>query len=136
MLKSTLIALTMLTTVPAFAGEPSHNGPPGPPGKTGPQGPAGPQGPMGLPGMDGQQGIPGMPGVAGAQGPQGVPGLDARNGAALAAAMSMPVWLERQENFAVSGGFGFDQYTPAFGGAAVDTQYGTWAGKVGGRVGW
>ena len=80
-----------------------------------------------------------------------MPGLDARNGAALAAAMSMPVWLERHENFAVSGGVGFDQYTPAFGvtvvgrinqnwsafgGAAVDTQYGTWAGKVGGRVGW
>lgn len=95
-----------------------------------------------------------MPGVAGMQGPQGVPGLNGNNGfqsGALAAAMSMPVWLERQENFAVAGGFGFDQYTPAFGvtvvgrinqhwsafgGAAVDTQYGTWAGKVGGRVGW
>lgn len=139
----------------ALAADPQHGGGGGGQGPAGPQGPQGPQGLPGLPGAQGEQGPQGIPGLGlqGPQGQQGYNGLNGRDGfnGALAAALSMPVWLESHENFAISGGFGFDQYSPAFGvtgvmrldhhwsafaGAAVDTTYGTWAGKVGGRVGW
>ena len=69
---------------------------------------------------------------------------------AIGAALSLPVWLEKQENFAISGGVGFsDDGTTALGmtgimcleknvsgfaGIATDGE--NWAGKAGVRVGW
>jgi hypothetical protein len=89
-------------------------------------------------------------GKDGAQGPAGKD-FDQGKANALGAALSMPVWLETQEKFAISGGIGFsddgdaaagisgvrrlDKNTAAFGGVAVGED-GRWAGKAGVRVGW
>ena len=72
--------------------------------------------------------------------------------AALAAALSTPVWLEAGEQFAISGGLGFsdgatalgatgllrlDKNWSAFAGGAFSTDNSSfWSGKVGARVGW
>ncbi len=72
--------------------------------------------------------------------------------AALAGALSTPVWLEPGENFAISGGLGFGDDATAvgatgvlrlgknlsgFAGGAFSTDNSdVWAGKVGLRVGW
>jgi hypothetical protein len=78
---------------------------------------------------------------------------DATNdAAALAAALSTPIWLEAGEKFAISGGLGFadnstalgatalvriDRNVSGFFGGAVSTEgENTWAGKAGLRVGW
>lgn len=71
---------------------------------------------------------------------------------ALNAALSLPGWLEKGENFSITGGVGFsdggetavgatgivriDGGTSAFAGGAVSTEGGAWAGKAGVRVGW
>jgi hypothetical protein len=70
---------------------------------------------------------------------------------AIGAALSSPVWLEPQEHFALSGGFGFtdgataagltgiariDKNWSAFAGGAVSTEGDEWAGRGGLRVGW
>jgi hypothetical protein len=100
-------------------------GPPGPPG-----GPSGPQGPAGA-------GINFDPGKI----------------IAFSAAFSQPAWLEKGENFSLSGGFGFagtgetaygvtgimrlGPHVAGFAGGAMDTQGGRlWGGKVGARIGW
>jgi hypothetical protein len=117
---------------PFCSGQP---GPPGPPGADGAQGEPGEQGP------------PGPPGPAGRD---GAAGIDAGDIEALSAAMSMPAWLETDENYSISGGVGFseggstafgatgvvriDKNISGFVGFAV-TDQGTWAGKVGARVG-
>jgi hypothetical protein len=101
------------------------------------------------------QGIQGVAGSPGAQGQAGPPGFG--SSAALASALAMPVWLESRENFAISGGLGFDQFGMGFGATGVmrlnqnlsvflggaivpSTQTfsgrSEWGGKVGGRVGW
>lgn len=131
---------------PFCSGQP---GPPGPPGDPGQPGPPGPQGP---PGADGAQGEPGEPGPRGLPGPAGrdAAGIDSGDLEALGAAMSMPAWLETDENYSISGGVGFaesgstavgvtgvvriDKGTSGFVGFAV-TDQGTWAGKVGARIG-
>jgi hypothetical protein len=63
----------------------------------------------------------------------------------------MPVWLQQNENFSVSGGVGFsdggtavgvtgvmrlDQNWAGFAGGAVSDDGKLWAGKAGVRVGW
>jgi hypothetical protein len=69
---------------------------------------------------------------------------------AIGAALSLPVWLEKHENFAISGGVGyshggasafgfngamrFDKNVSGFAGIASDGN--TWAGKAGMRIGW
>jgi hypothetical protein len=84
------------------------------------------------------------------QGSANCPDVDLSETHALAAALSVPVWLETGENFAISGGMGFSDGEGAFGatglmrfdknvsgfagGALVDDD--TWAGKAGVRVGW
>jgi hypothetical protein len=140
-------------------------GPQGPAGATGATGPQGPQGVAGATGATGPQGPAGAMGATGPQGPQGVAGATGATGAqgpagkdfdqgkanALAAALSLPIWLENQEKYAISGGIGFsddgdaafgisgvmrlDKNTAAFGGVAVGED-GRWAGKAGVRVGW
>jgi hypothetical protein len=71
--------------------------------------------------------------------------------------LALPIWLETHENFAVSGGFGFDNRSAAFGmkgiarinrnisvfvGGSIMPASETfsghteWAGQVGGRIGW
>ncbi len=71
---------------------------------------------------------------------------------ALNAALSLPAWLETNENFSLTGGVGFSDggetslgvtgiariegSVSGFAGAAVSTDGGTWAGKAGVRVGW
>lgn len=71
---------------------------------------------------------------------------------ALNAALSLPSWLERGEQYSLTGGAGFadgaetavgvtgivrmDGGTAGFLGGAVSTDGGTWAGKAGVRVGW
>jgi hypothetical protein len=68
------------------------------------------------------------------------------------AALSLPAWLERGENFSLTGGVGFsgggetaigitgivriDGSVSGFVGAAVSSDGQTWAGKAGMRVGW
>jgi len=134
---------------PGAAGVPGAAGTPGAPGAAG-------VGLPGPPGQPGQAGAPGAPGATGPMGPQGPAGVvDAfRLGeiAALNSALSMPVWLERGERFAIGGGVGFAQggasalgltgvmrltpNTAGFAGIAVTPDSGMWAGKVGGRIGW
>jgi hypothetical protein len=96
-------------------------------------------------------GGPGFPNAAyDFQGTANCPDVDLSETHALAAALSVPVWLETGENFAISGGMGFSDGEGAFGatglmrfdrnvsgfagGALVDDD--TWAGKAGVRVGW
>jgi hypothetical protein len=66
--------------------------------------------------------------------------------------LSNPAWLETYERFSLSGGMGVAQdgsvafgftgimrlhgSASGFAGFAVEPQHGTWAGKIGGRVGW
>jgi hypothetical protein len=96
----------------------------------------------------------GPPGI-GTPGPQGPAGLSFDPGKILAfnAAFSQPAWLEKGENYSLSGGFGFaptgstafgvtgvmriGPHVAGFVGGAIDTQGGgIWGGKVGARVGW
>ena len=121
--------------------QPFCSGQPGPPGPPGEQGP---------PGQDGQPGPPGPQGPPGPAGRDGAARIDAGDIEALSAAMSMPAWLETDENYSISGGVGFseggstafgatgvvriDKNISGFVGFAV-TDQGTWAGKVGARVG-
>lgn len=111
--------------------------------------------------MAGETGPAGEAGAAGIAGKDGVDGKDAVGGItvddldesmAVGAAMSMPVWLEPSENFAVSGGLGFseggataigatgvariDKSISAFVGGAVSTNGQHWVGKAGVRIGW
>ncbi|MEQ1652210.1 MAG: hypothetical protein ABL897_06970 [Hyphomicrobium sp.] len=135
-------------------GPPGPAGPPGPqgnPGAQGPQGPAGPQGAAGIQGPSGPQGAQGPVGPAGANGAAGQD-FDADETLALNAAISLPSWLENHESYSLSGGLGFSEggetavgvtgimrlqgSTAGFAGGAVSTEGGTWAGKVGVRVGW
>jgi hypothetical protein len=70
---------------------------------------------------------------------------------ALNAALSLPAWLETNENQSLTGGVGFsaggaalgvtgirrlDGSISGFAGAAVSTEGGNWAGKAGLRIGW
>ncbi len=71
---------------------------------------------------------------------------------ALNSALSLPVWLETNENFSLSGGLGFseggetalgvtgivriEKSVSGFVGGAWSTDGGAWAGKAGVRVGW
>ena len=105
-------------------------------------------------GAQGEQGIAGEPGPAGADGKDGRDGLDYQSDEALAlgAALSMPVWLQQNETGRISGGLGFSEggetavgatgvvrinkSWAAFGGGAVSTQGGAWAGKAGVSFGW
>lgn len=79
------------------------------------------------------------------------PSFDASDALAVASALSMPVWLEHGENFALSGGLGFSDDAAALGvtgvlrigkglsgfaGGAVSTEHtDVWAGKIGIRAG-
>lgn len=115
-------------------------------GEPGPPGPQGPPGANGAQGEPGEQGPPGPPGPAG----RDAAGIDTGDLEALGAAMSMPAWLETDENYSISGGVGFseggstalgatgvvriDKNIAGFVGFAV-TDQGTWAGKVGARIG-
>ena len=138
---------------PFCSGQPGPPGPPGeqgPPGQDGQPGPPGPQGPPGADGAQGEPGEQGPPGPPGLAGRDGAAGIDAGDIEALSAAMSMPAWLETDENYSISGGVGFseggstafgatgvvriDKNISGFVGFAV-TDQGTWAGKVGARVG-
>jgi len=118
----------------------------------GPKGDTGETGPQGEPGPQGEQGVAGKDGVDGKDGVNGKDGkdFDMDESLALSSALSMPVWLGDQENFAVSGGVGFSESNTAFGatgvmrldknwsgfvGGAV-SEGGSWAGKAGARVGW
>jgi hypothetical protein len=138
------IALTM----GAVAQEPQNcEANPNQPFCSGQPGPPGPPGADGAQGEPGEQGPPGPPGPAGRD---GAAGIDAGDIEALSAAMSMPAWLETDENYSISGGVGFseggstafgatgvvriDKNISGFVGFAV-TDQGTWAGKVGARVG-
>jgi hypothetical protein len=143
-----------LPGIPGPQGIPGIPGIQGLTGPRGPIGPAGPQGLTGLPGLDGAPGQIGPVGPAGLPGAPGIQGLQGRDGygsASLAAALSIPAWLETRENFSLSGGFGFDPNRVSFGatgimrlsgsvagfaGFAIEPQSGQWAGKVGARVGW
>lgn len=109
----------------------------------------GPPGPQGPPGADGAQGEPGEQGPPGPAG-RDAAGIDTGDLEALSAAMSMPAWLETDENYSISGGVGFseggstafgatgvvriDKNISGFVGFAV-TDQGTLAGKVGARIG-
>lgn len=131
-------------------------GPPGPQGEPGEPGPPGPKGDKGDPGPQGPKGD------TGDAGPQGLPGADGKDGSiadigvdpdtlALSAALSLPAWLETDENYSISGGFGFseggaaaigvtgiariDGSVSAFAGFAVN-ENGDWVGRAGARVGW
>ena len=111
---------------------------------------SGQPGPPGPPGADGAQGEPGEQGPPGPAGRDGAAGIEPGDLEALSAAMSMPAWLETDENYSISGGVGFseggstafgatgvvriDKNISGFVGFAV-TDQGTWAGKVGARVG-
>ena len=103
---------------------------------------------------DGADGMDGMDGADGADGADGKDGMDYQSDEALAlgAALSMPVWLQQNETGRISGGLGFgeggetavgatgvvriDKNWAAFGGGAVSTQGGAWAGKAGVSYGW
>jgi hypothetical protein len=140
------------------SGEPGEPGPQGPQGEPGEQGVAGPTGPQGDTGPQGPQGETGPQGIAGLDGKDGVDGKNGLNGRdfdmdealALGSALSMPTWLQQNENFAISGGVGFSESNTAFGatgvvrfdknwsgfvGGAV-SEGGAWTGKAGARVGW
>jgi hypothetical protein len=85
-------------------------------------------------------------------GPQGPPGLGFNPGKldAFTAAISQPAWLEKGENYSVSGGLGFGENATAFGLTGImriapnAAAYGGFAvgpsrligGKVGARFGW
>jgi hypothetical protein len=91
--------------------------------------------------------------VDGKDGKNGLNGSDADISKAMAvsAALSVPVWLESGERFAVSGGLGFtedetavgatgivrlDKNWSAFAGGAMSTEDSkAWAGRAGARVG-
>jgi hypothetical protein len=71
---------------------------------------------------------------------------------ALNAALSLPAWLEKDENFSVTGGVGFsgggetaigvtgivriEGSVSGFVGGAVSSGGDNWAGKAGVRIGW
>jgi hypothetical protein len=54
--------------------------------------------------------------------------------AALAAALSTPIWLEPGENFAISGGLGFSDGATALGATALLRFNKNWSGFAGGAV--
>jgi hypothetical protein len=96
----------------------------------------------------------GCKGAAGANGKDGKDGKDFKMDESLAlnAALSLPSWLEKGEQYSLTGGAGFsegaetavgvtgivrmDGGTAGFIGGAVSTDGGTWARKAGVRVGW
>ncbi len=134
----------------------------GTPGPAGPAGPAGPKGDKGDPGQStvGPAGadstVPGPKGDTGAQGQQGIQGAPGNNvaadkGIALGMAMSGPIWLEKSENFAISGSVGLYEDRSAFavtgvariqGGLSVNGSIGiaddgkTVGSRAGVRYGW
>ena len=132
-------------------GEDGKDGKNGKDGKDGKKGDKGDKGERGRKGMKGDQGVKGDQGDTGADGKDGTD-FDAAKALAVSAALSMPTWLQQNENFAIAGGFGFSDDSGAFGGTAVmrldknvstfaggavsteDSNY--WAGKAGVRVGW
>jgi hypothetical protein len=138
---------------PGPAGPAGPKGDPGEPGAPGAPGESivGPAGKDGIDGKDGRDGVDGKDGAAGVAGKDGT-NFNASEALALSAALSMPAWLETHENFRVSGGLGFseggetavgatgvvrlDKNLAGFGGAAVNTNGGNWAGKAGLSVGW
>ncbi len=89
-----------------------------------------------------------------ARGAKGKDGEDLETDESLAlnAALSLPSWLEKGEQYSLTGGAGFadgaetavgvtgivrmDGGTAGFLGGAVSTDGGNWAGKAGVRVGW
>lgn len=112
-----------------------------------------PDGQVGPQGEKGDAGASGVNGTNGRDGKDGRDGRDADIGKALAvgAALSTPAWLEAGESFSLSGGVGFsesdaafgatgivriEKNLSAFGGGAVSTSGGEWAGRAGLRVGW
>ena len=150
-------------TGPAGPAGPPGTGVPGPPGPVGPAGPqgvqgvAGPAGPTGAKGATGAQGIPGPPGPPGsgtAAASQQFKFVDPSAAAALAAALSTPIWLENRENYAISGGVGFASdginaaalgftgtmrlgtHAAGFGSVAYEPTQRLWGGRVGARLGW
>lgn len=117
-------------------------------GEVGPAGPAGPQGEQGVAGVDGKDGKDGKDGINGTNGRD----FDMGNALAISAALSVPVWLGDSEKVRISGGLGFsdggdtaigvtgivrlDKNLAGFAGAALDTNGGNFAGKVGVSYGW
>jgi hypothetical protein len=109
-------------------------GVPGPPGPPGPSGPAGP------------------PGTAGSPGSVSILNFNPGSLIAFDAALSHPAWLEKGENFSLTGGFGFSQYgdtalgltgimrlgphAAGFGSMAVGPSDRLWGGRAGLRLGW
>lgn len=95
--------------------------------------------------------LPGPTGPTGATGAKG-DSFDVNNALALDAALSMPAWLQQNENFSISGGVGFAESSAAIGvtgvmrldknwsgfaGGGISTEDDDiWAGKAGVRVGW
>lgn len=71
---------------------------------------------------------------------------------ALSSALSLPAWLESNENYALTGGVGFSDggetalgvtgivriegSVSGFVGGAISSDGNNWAGKAGVRVGW
>ena len=167
---------------PGATGPQGAQGATGATGAAGPQGiqgVPGATGPAGATGATGPQGVAGAQGATGATGPKGATGATGATGAslsasdiraiqnnaqrfasgstALASALALPIWLETKENFAISGGFGFDNRSAAFGMKGImrlNTNVSVfggvsvlpasqsyrgqteWAGQVGGRIGW
>lgn len=132
-------------------GPPGIQGPPGPKGDKGDPGPKGEQGAQGVAGPKGDKGDKGDAGTAGTDGKNGKNGTDGYDATALAAALSTPIWLQQNENFALSLGVGFgggseavglagvarlDKSWALHGAIAVDNDGGNTAGRVGVRVGW
>lgn len=115
---------------------------------------------QGEPGVNGTNGTNGTDGQDGADGTNGVDGKDGRDGKdfdmdkalALNSALSMPVWLGDSERVRISGGLGFseggetafgatgvvrlDKNWAGFVGGAVDSEGGSYAGKLGVSLGW
>jgi hypothetical protein len=94
----------------------------------------GTDGTNGVDGAPGLDGAPGADGAAGAQGPAGPAGRDFEfdKALALSTAASTPIWLQQNQNFAVSGGLGFNENEVAFGGNAVARIPGTPLSAFGG----
>lgn len=122
-------------------------------------GPAGPAGAKGATGNTGATGAAGVNGLDGKDGKDGKDGLNGLNGQdfdmdkalAISAALATPLYLGDSEKFSISGGLGFSESETAlgfgmmmridktfslYGGGAMSTEGGAWAGRVGVRAGW